>query len=156
MVPGAGNALEDSSDNLAAASGLRAVFVIDPAFVLRFVHVVANSPTDSRRPTQSTLDVLLRALVASSAAFERRRLPGVRLSFSELTTLAVVAGMERVLGGPEAGHAFSQPAVRPRAADGSPLVGASRSWSLRGADRIPADRAPRPALAPVSDAHVAP
>jgi hypothetical protein len=81
----------------AGGSGLRAVFVIDPGFVLRFAHVVAAGRADDAQPARSPLDLLLRALVAASVAFERRRTPGVRLSFNELTTLAVVSGMQRVL-----------------------------------------------------------
>jgi len=83
----------------AAWSALRAVFVIDPGFVLRFAHVVAAGRADDAQVARSPLDVLLRALVAASVAFESRRTPGVRLSFNELTTLAVVSGMQRVLQG---------------------------------------------------------
>jgi hypothetical protein len=88
----------------AGGSGLRAVFVIDPGFVLRFAHVVAAGRADDAQPARSPLDVLLRALVAASVAFERRRTPGVRLSFNELTTLAVVSGMQRVLQGQQGQH----------------------------------------------------
>lgn len=100
MTRGA-DAVLNSSPEGADVSGLRAVFVIDPGFVLRFAHIAASRQVDRGRPVQSTLELLLRALVAASVAFERRRTPGLRLSFTELTTLAVVSGLQRVLLGQE-------------------------------------------------------
>lgn len=93
------DAASDGASDEPSSSGLRAVFVVDSTFVVRFAHVARPREAAPAGPPRSTFEVLLRALVAASIGFERRRTPGVRLSFSELTTLAVVAGMQRVLLG---------------------------------------------------------
>jgi hypothetical protein len=136
---------DTASDRLREApaiSGLRAVFVIDPGFVLRFAHIVAAGETDPAQPVRSTLDVLLRALVAASVAFESRRAPGVRLSFNELTTLAVVSGMQRVLSKSADRNTVRSPQVPPPVAQTSLIIPASLVVApvLPWSPRVPAAR----------------
>lgn len=129
-------------------SGLRAIFVIDPAFVLRFAHVAATRRADAVRPARLTLDVLLRALVAASGAFESRRAPGVRLSFSELTTQAVVSGMQRVFQPDREDVTVPQapPSAQPSRVAPPPMVAAVLPWSPRG---IAGRHIPEPGRHPV-------
>lgn len=126
MMVGAEAGSGGDPDRAGMSSGLRAVFVIDPGFVLRFAHVAATRLADPGGGTRSALEVVLRALVAASVAFERRRTPGVRLSFNELTTLAVVSGMQRVLLGQEAREPVNAPHAPPSVGQAtlvvSPLV----------------------------------
>ena len=140
--------VSDGASDPSSLSGLRAVFVVDSTFALRFAHVAPARAADSAGPPRSTFEVLLRALVAASVGFERRRTPGVRLSFSELTTLAVVSGMQRVLlGQRDMDDAVRAPQAPSRSAPQTSFIAAPQpiSTALSWPSRVIAGRrAPEP------------